>query len=342
MPLLPLLAAAKQARDLLQVARKALEHHRLLPEDERERLRVDADQVRALAAELTAAGAESLRSHSGRPSKPGAAGRRDATLIAAELRDALARLTDSMAQEVAEVAKTESRTVRYTAKAVGFGARRLDRSGATTGAAQPSALGLRSMWGSKKPKPPPVALSPRVEPVVAAEPPAVQDQLRGANARDGLINRMVDQLPEDERVIALCCGGPGEFGVAGPRYGVYVLTDRQLIWRNEVGQSFHVALDDVQRIDTTMISQHCVYIEVVTHGGHETSLALSDANNSRGRHLHETLETLHRSPRSLPQVEPASSQLSVADELEKLASLRQRGILSAAEFESQKRTLLDR
>lgn len=121
MPLLPLLAAAKQARDLVQVARKALEHHRLLPADEQERLRGDADQVRALAAELAAAGAQSLRSHSGRSSKSEVATRRDATLIAAELRDALARLTNSMAQEVAAVAETESRTVRYTAKAVASG-----------------------------------------------------------------------------------------------------------------------------------------------------------------------------------------------------------------------------
>lgn len=198
------------------------------------------------------------------------------------------------------------------------------------------------MWGSKKPKPPPIALSPRIEPAVATEPAAVQNQLRGANAPNGLINRMVDHLPEDERVIALCCGGPGEFGVAGPGYGVYVLTDRQLIWRNEFGQSFDVALDHVQRIDTKMISQHCVYIEVVTHGGHETSLALSHANNSRGKHLYEALETVHRVQRKPPQAAPAPSQLSVADELDKLDSLRQRGILSPAEFESQKRTLLDR
>jgi hypothetical protein len=87
------------------------------------------------------------------------------------------------------------------------------------------------MWGSKKkPQRSPVALSQRAEPAVRSQPPAVQRQLR---AKSELINGMVDHLPEVDRIIALCDGGPGVFGQTGAaRYGVYVLTSRERLWRN--------------------------------------------------------------------------------------------------------------
>lgn len=196
------------------------------------------------------------------------------------------------------------------------------------------------MWGSKKPKPPPVALSRRVEHVVAAEPARVQDQLRGTNSEHGLINDLVDRLPEDDQVVALCMGGPGEFGVQGPGYGVFVLTNRELLWRNKFGQTLDIALQDVQQIHTTMVSQYCVYMELVTHGGHRDALAFSQSEHSSGRQLSEALDAAVRSARESKASPAESSTASVADELEKLDALRQRGVLTAEEFASQKRALL--
>jgi len=170
-----------------------------------------------------------------------------------------------------------------------------------------------------------------------SEPMSVQEQLR---PKSPLINSIVDRLPEDEQIFALCSGGPGVFGVTGPRYGVYVLTSRQLLWRNLEGQSFDVALSDVQQIHTSYISQYCVYIEVVTHGGHETPLALSYGDDSSGKDFCEAVEQALRTARQVHGAPAAAAGPSVADELEKLDGLRQRGVLTDAEFESQKRTLL--
>ncbi len=130
MPLVPLFLAAKQTHDLLQLAYRALEHYRQLPPDERERLRGEADRVGALATELAGVTAQNVR---GAPSDRAVlepASERDAKVIAVELRDALGRFTDSMAQEVATVVKSESVVAGLAVRALGFGARRLDRSGA--------------------------------------------------------------------------------------------------------------------------------------------------------------------------------------------------------------------
>jgi hypothetical protein len=194
------------------------------------------------------------------------------------------------------------------------------------------------MWGSKKmPAPPPVALSQRAEPAVASEPSTVQRQLR---SKSTLINGMVDRLPTADRIVALCDGRPGVFGQSGgPRYGVYVLTSRELLWRNSEGQSIDVALCDVQQMQTTYVSQYCVYIELATRGGHQMELALAYSEHSSGREFYETLETTLRDVRE-SRIATPPAQASVADELEKLAALRERGILTDAEFESQKRALL--
>jgi hypothetical protein len=129
MRLLPLFIAVKQTHDLRQLAYRALEHYRQLPPEEQERLRGEADRVGALASELAGVTAHTVRSApSSRPTSAPASGR-EAKVIAAELRDALARFTDSMAQEAAAVVKTESVVASFAVKALGLGARRLDRSG---------------------------------------------------------------------------------------------------------------------------------------------------------------------------------------------------------------------
>ena len=167
----------------------------------------------------------------------------------------------------------------------------------------------------------------------------MQEQLRYKSA---LINSMADRLPQQDQIIALCSGAPGQFGEHGPRYGVYVLTSRELLWRNDEGQSFEVALDDVQQMHTGYVSQYCVYIEIVTHGGHETSLALAYSEHSSGKVFYEALEAALRDARHSRATPPPVATASIADELAKLDALRQRGVLSDEEFESQKRTLLGR
>lgn len=123
---LPFIIAVRSARELMQMARRTLEHFRTLPAAEQERLRSHADRVKALTSEL---GAISTRSVRGRVSGAAAEAttERTAGAVTRELRDAIARLSDATAQEIATSAKGESRKVRYAAKAVGFGARRLDR-----------------------------------------------------------------------------------------------------------------------------------------------------------------------------------------------------------------------
>lgn len=126
MPLIPLIIAARNARDLIQLARKTLEHYRELPRPEQERLRGEAERVRSLAAELGSATTQSVRGRVRRSSGADAEPARDPKVVGTQLRDALARLSGSMADEVATIAKGESRKVRYAAKAVRFGARRLE------------------------------------------------------------------------------------------------------------------------------------------------------------------------------------------------------------------------
>ena len=125
MPLVPLIVAARNARDLVQLARKALEHYRNLAPDEQERLRGEANRVKALSAELAAAHAKSARER-----VPGASDQhtgREAKVVANDLREALTQFSHSASQEAAALAKGNSRKMRYAAKAVGFGARRLQR-----------------------------------------------------------------------------------------------------------------------------------------------------------------------------------------------------------------------
>lgn len=64
----------------------------------------------------------------------------------------------------------------------------------------------------------------------------------------------------------------------------------------------------------------------------------------RKREHEKQLESLRvlaaTTQRPVTVIEPASPKASVADELEKLASLRDRGLLTPEEFEGQKRMLL--
>jgi hypothetical protein len=122
---LPFIIAARNARELMRMARTTLDHFRALPAAEQERLRGHADIVKTLSSELAVATAQSVKGRvSGSAAETSERGAKD---VAAELRDAIARLSDATAQEVATIAKGESRKVRYAGKAVGFGARRLDR-----------------------------------------------------------------------------------------------------------------------------------------------------------------------------------------------------------------------
>jgi hypothetical protein len=191
---------------------------------------------------------------------------------------------------------------------------------------------MDGVWGSKKPQPVRAAVSQRVEWTMASEPATVQEQLR---YKSELINGMVDHLPAGDGIIALCSGGPGSFGEHGPMYGVYVLTSRELLWRNDDGQSLEIALDDVQEMQTTYVSQHCVYITLAMGGGHETELALAYSKHSSGKRFYEALNTAIRTVRESRKASTASPRGSVADELEKLAGLLQRGVLTQAEFESE-------
>lgn len=125
MPLVPLIVAARNARDLVQLARRALEHYRTLPPGEQERLRGEASRVKALSAELAAAHAKSARGRvAGAPDKEAG---RDTKMVASDLREALTQFSHSASHEAAGLAKGHSRKMRYAAKAVGFGARRLQR-----------------------------------------------------------------------------------------------------------------------------------------------------------------------------------------------------------------------
>ena len=125
MPLVPLIVAARNARELVQLARRALEHYRTLPHEEQQRLRGEASRVKSLSAELAASHAQSARERvAGSPDKKAG---RDPKVVARDLREALTQFSHSASQEAAVLAKGRSRKMRYAAKAVGFGARRLQR-----------------------------------------------------------------------------------------------------------------------------------------------------------------------------------------------------------------------
>lgn len=115
------IVAGKQAWKLIQRGRKALEHFRALPTDDRERLRGEADRVRALVAEHGAATATSMRSRGERPA-PGET-RREPQIVMAALRHAIAAISGATAHEFEALAET--RRGRYAAKALRSGARRM-------------------------------------------------------------------------------------------------------------------------------------------------------------------------------------------------------------------------
>jgi len=135
MPLVPIIVAAKHSRDVIKLAHKALEHHRSLPRDEQDRLRSEVILLKTLSTELAAVTAKSVRGRV-RPASDGEPVR-DSTVVVTELRDALSRFAESTGREAAVVAKGESRKMRYAAKAVGFGARRLDGTRTRTSTASP-------------------------------------------------------------------------------------------------------------------------------------------------------------------------------------------------------------
>jgi hypothetical protein len=163
------------------------------------------------------------------------------------------------------------------------------------------------------------------------------------NSPSGLINAMAGRLDDHDQVLALCVGAPGEFGEKmRAQAGVYVLSEHELLWRNDFGLNIDIALEDVQRLDTTTISQYSVYCEVVTHGGHVTALGMMTNEYSRGQEFYDALEAAVRASRESRREPDGQPMVSLADELDKLDALRQRGVLTDAEFEMQKRALLDR
>ena len=91
------------------------------------------------------------------------------------------------------------------------------------------------------------------------------------------------------------------------------------------------------------------YLQIVFKGSQESKSALLDSvtdentivfwpdRESEFLHLKMLLDKQRRLSRQGP---PASTSTSVADEIEKLDSLRRRGIITDKEFEAKKRELL--
>ena len=124
--------AARQAWQLIRAGKTAISHFQRLPSHEQDRLRGEMNAVQALVGELGSVTAQRVRGKSA-DARAGETSR-DAKVVMTDLQAALATLSSTTAHELESAA--DSRTGRYAAKAVGFGARRMLGNSAPSG--QPS------------------------------------------------------------------------------------------------------------------------------------------------------------------------------------------------------------
>lgn len=203
------------------------------------------------------------------------------------------------------------------------------------------------MWGSKKPPrqppPPPPLLTAKAEFAIAGESDEMWLHLRHKIREEGgWVDGVVDGLDEHDRVLALWSGSP-DAGGTRPRGGTFLLTNRELFWRNLEGVTFHVELASVDQLNMVRVGQYALHC-VLVHGAHETPLVVlgeTPKNNRGAIEFYEALEEAIRAARGAARTTAsAAAPASVADELEKLAALKDRGVLTDTEFAAQKRSLL--
>lgn len=169
----------------------------------------------------------------------------------------------------------------------------------------------------------------------------IADLIRSRNREEGL-DELIDSLPSRDVVVALWWGGPGGEGSVRPRGGTYILTNRELHWRNRDGQTLRVALHEVSQLYVSRVGRYAVHC-VLEHAGQQTPLVFNgedDKSNRGASEFYEAIETATQEARAGQHAAQAAPNTSVTDELERLAALRDRGVLTDAEFEAQKRTLL--
>jgi hypothetical protein len=168
----------------------------------------------------------------------------------------------------------------------------------------------------------------------------MRDFMRRRNREEGL-GALIDSLPSDDVVIALWWGGP-EGGSVRPRGGTYILTNRELHWRNADGETLRIRLSEVSHLYVSRSGRYALHC-VVEHGGREIDMVFhgeDDKSNRGAPEFYAALEGAIQDAHAMQRTTETAPKASVAEELERLAALKDRGILTDGEFDAQKRTLL--
>lgn len=137
----------------------------------------------------------------------------------------------------------------------------------------------------------------------------------------------------------------GMWAIWRSRHRFYVTNERVIATQGVVTRSERsVPLSRVQDVDLTASVLAGGFVRLSSAGGGLGVQRLGPFTRRRAREVADQLSEMIRSHRgdglSVPTSAPAATPLMVSEELERLAALRERGVVSDEEFEAQKAKLL--
>lgn len=149
------------------------------------------------------------------------------------------------------------------------------------------------------------------------------------------ISVLLDGLDPGENVLRMAVGHVH----SGPNSGILALTNRRILFIHAgvmFSQHVSVPLDTVTGV---VVSKGAMYSTIKTTGAQSNVVVNSVNKNDAEDFASELRSQLSERTRSSTQV-PNQAGTDVADQLERLAALRDRGVLTDLEFEAQKAKIL--